>query len=848
MRNRLLALGAAVGLGILVALPGVATATASQSRVSSTALSATASKTLVTAKTLSAKPAPDPYGTPVTVTGPRMCKCTVITNAAGNSELVNTSYDKYRSTVTVSQTTNLTHQTVQVAWTGFTPSAPHDDDTNATTVYDPTSTLYPVMVVECEGYHPANLNDCYGTNDGGVDNPPPWPYQNDPAFAVTTSHGTGSTDVQILTTLQVQGATPDGLYCDTTHPCSLVVVPGQGGVSNEDCSHAIDADDDSVGSITGPTAVGSADFTILANTVPNPWLCSWDKKIVIPLHFAPATDDCPHVTPDFTAEGSPMLAATMAQWQTGICTGANSVQVSYNGTDNEEEARDDFQSGITDVAFTTLPLTGSAPHPFTYAPVAVSAVSEAYYVDNANTGLPYTTIKLTPLLLAKQLTTSYDYDGWACKEPKSDPYGGTPPSQWNSKQCDNAVNGTIPESIFEDPDFLKYNPGSWDLEVLQNDSGAFDSPDIVGGDSDMTWVMTSWVAADKEAEAFLNGKASGGVNLNSDYRGVQYPVSQISAADPFPEMQSQFQQEFPLYTVVGDLVNGVEQGVEWEPEDNTIGPPSFDYETSWTSNNPPGTRDLWAIVDEADAELNVFPVAYLKNAAGKFVQPTVPAMLAAVKDMTAGSDGLLSMNFAKKDPAAYPLTMVIYAVVPTGGISKAKAAAIARFLDYVATRGQQPGSAPGDLAAGYAPLPQSLRQQTLAAAYDVLHQTGDTKKTSAPPATSSPTSSPSPSPSPSKSKSASSSPTPKASTSSTPTARSIAVSFSSPAGAGMSWVVFALILAGGVLLVTGPAALIAGSPKARAAISSRVRRISLLGSGSRGPWRGAPRTHWRRHS
>ena len=53
-------------------------------------------------------------------------------------------------------------------------------------------------------------------------------------------------------------------------------------------------------------------------------------------------------------------------------------------------------------------------------------------------------------------------------------------------------------------------------------------------------------------------------------------------------------------------------------------------------------------------------------------------MAAAVKDMTVNPDGITrSMNYTAKDPAAYPLTMIIYAIVPTSGLSKAKANAIA---------------------------------------------------------------------------------------------------------------------------------------------------------------------------
>ena len=56
------------------------------------------------------------------------------------------------STVTVSQTTNLTNQMVNVSWTGFTP-------TNGRGVpgYVPAISMYPVMVTECQGTAPTSL-------------------------------------------------------------------------------------------------------------------------------------------------------------------------------------------------------------------------------------------------------------------------------------------------------------------------------------------------------------------------------------------------------------------------------------------------------------------------------------------------------------------------------------------------------------------------------------------------------------------------------------------------------------------------------------------------------------------
>ena len=109
-----------------------------------------------------------------------------------------------------------------------------------------------------------------------------------------------------------------------------------------------------------------------------------------------------------------------------------------------------------------------------------------------------------------------------------------------------------------------------------------------------------------------------------------------------------------------------------------------------------------------------------------FVQPTTASMTAALQGMTSAGDGTKQVNLASTNKDAYPLTMVIYAVVPTSGTSHTKAAAIARFLDFAAGAGQHPGVQPGQLPPGFAPLPASMQAQTRKDATDVLHQTGAT--------------------------------------------------------------------------------------------------------------------------
>jgi PBP superfamily domain len=818
--RRLLVLGVAAGLAAVVALPGAAYATASPPPSSSPAASPTASPTRTatpapspspsTSSTGAKKPDKKPTAHPskpahhsgTTVVGPHMCICTV--NA--NTGAVNGKNFKSPATATVSQTTNLTNQMVQVSWTGFTPSSQP--------TYDSGQTVYPVMIAECAGTDPTTPADCYDAQNGGIAptfnayGPPNTQYQT------TLPNGTGTSDILLFTQVQNQF-----LNCDPAHPCSIVVVDGQGGDSLDYTPpHCANHSDDPAGAEDG-LGTGQYDFTSITSAPGTAnGFCSWQKRIVIPLYFAPTPSGCPLRTADFSAGGSPMLADAMYQWQTGLCNGANSVDLTYNGALNESEARSYFQEGLLDVAFTTQPLTGTTPHPFTYAPIAVSAASVVFWVDNANTGQPYTSIKLDPRLLTKMLTTSYAYTSDACPGAASTAFG-----------CDSAVDGN-PVGLFEDPEFLKLNPGHWNIGGTE-----YEIPNVLSGNSDMTWTVTSWIASNKDASSFLAGQFDPwGMHVNTNYLGLKYPVNGFLPADPYLPVSSQYVPIYPLSNLITDQALNIPSG------NSDVRDP-----TTQTFDSLPaqivGQRDLWGVVDQPDAVRFLFPTAALENAAGKYVLPTDQSMTAAVNDMTLGKNGVLTPNFTKEDPAAYPLTMVIYAVVPTGGISKAKASKIAQFLDFVAGQGQQVGNQPGELAPGYLPLPQSLREQTLKAANEVLHQTGDTKKPAA-----SPSKSPSPSPSASASKSPSPSPSPSASR--TPTPSSIAVSFSSSDTAGVSWLVLALIIAGLVLIVTGPVALVAGSPAARAAIGSRARRLRRLGSGARNRGRGMHRPPRRRNS
>jgi hypothetical protein len=672
-----------------------------------------------------------------------------------------------RSYVTVSQVSNLANQSVLVTWQGFTPS------TNIP--YDSESTTYPVEILQCSGTDPASENSCLGASSAG--SPGVGPNGPENTVVTTTSPGgTGEADIELLTSDQ-----NSWLGCAVGHPCSLAIVPAQGGISTSNghgsCSnHSQDY----------ANATAQIDFGFQYEYYPAQ--CAWHDRIVVPVYFDPVLTGCPIRAPDFTVLGSPMTAIAMNSWQTALCTAADPVSIQYDSAQNEPLAREDFQDGLDDVALTTYPASGTSKYPYTYAPVAITAESVAFWIDNPNTGLPVNHIRLDPRLVLKLITESYDFSDTACSDGVLSP-----------GQCDNAVDYD-PATILVDPEFTQLNRG---VKPAESD---WVVPTVLSGLSDMTWQLTSWIAANKDAKEFADGMFADGEHINSNYVDMQLPTQTLTPMDSNLLYSHLYSPVFPLSSVVTYQLANNFPGTET----------ATDQYGNYDSLAPeiPGTRDLFAILDQGDASAFLFPTASLENASGNYVAPTDAGMLAAVEhDMVTNRQNHIteSVNLTNASKAAwdaYPLTMVVYAMVPTGGISAAKAAKIAQWLDFVADQGQQPGLLPGNLPPGYLPLTPQMQAETLKAATEVLNQTGNPKKTrSHNNPTPSKTASPSPSP--------------------TSTAPAVHLGYvANPSTAGATrYAIPALLITGGLLAGGGSMSLVIG--QGGIAALGRLRRIRL---------------------
>jgi hypothetical protein len=727
--------------------------------------------------THSVSPAKKPKGTATTVTGPRMWD-------------PNTGHlSPKHSTVTVTQTSNLVNQEVEVTWTGFTPSS--------NVLYGPDSTDYPVLVAECDTARPKLWNQCYGANNGGVEGAFGAFGPQNTSYATTAPNGTGEVDIQIYTALQNQF-----LNCGVHHLCSLVIVPSQGGNTlgaHPVCSdHSIDV---------GGTDEGQYAFSAQTGQ------CSWADRIVVPLHFAPAPNNCPIRNATFTALGSPMLGRAMNQWIAALCSSANPMTVTYNSALTEPQAVQDVPLGLGDIALTTKPApagsTGSKT--YTYAPLAISAVSIAYWIDNPTTGKPLATLKLDPRLVAKLLTQSYDFQNEGCG-------GGLAPKVIG---CDGAVDGN-PFSLFSDPEFHKVNPK---VPAPIGYGAEFQIPTVEAGHSDMTWEVTRWIANNTDASDFMAGQFDQwGMHVNTNYMGLKYPIDSFTSEDPYPVIAHLYSPVFPLNSVAQYQASNWDPGTDWEKDEFGNFP-----------KNPiqiPGERGLLAILDQGNAAAFRFPVAEVRNSKGHYVAPTVKSMKAALPSLVpSGSNKVTeAVDYAKQKADAYPLTMVIYAMVPTSGVSAAKAAAIARFLDFVAGPGQKQGVQPGQLPPGFLPLPESMRSETLAAASKVLHQAGNSSTPSP-----SPTESSSPGTGtgtePGTGPSTSASPTPSSTPTATPTPTLgtgvVTVALKNAQDAPMTrYALPVLLIVGGLAALAGASSLVVST--AGAAILARLRRARQI--------------------
>lgn len=571
-------------------------------------------------------------------------------------------------------------------------------------------------------------------------------------FGVTGLDGTGSANFDVWTSDDNAS-----LGCSQTVACSLVAVPIMGiscdtsaATPTADVSQCEEAGAFAPGQLM-PNA-GGGDLTVSGSLW---WSASnWQNRITVPLTFAVPASACNLVSANNVIDiyGSELMIQATGQWEPYFCLdeeeNLDADQFSFvHVQTGEPEARNLIAAGGAEAAFTSYAQPGGYGQPVVNAPVAVTGFAISYAIDGAD-GQPYTSLKLTPLLLAKLLTESYPAD--------------LPVQQADPVLAHNPLNITL------DPEFIALNPG-----IAQNAQGASEAASeliSLSSDSDVIEALTTYINDDPTARAWLNGTPDQwGMVVNPAYQGIELPVDQwplLSTFEPTDWYNSDnndclFNDPVPFQPLVAAPLANLEdisEALQYDlPNSTTVCsqpvPGSTAGEKLVTNGRQPvGDRFMIGITPLADSQRYQLQAAALQTTSGTFVAPADSSLQAATAlltpDATTGTWPIPYDEFQTQAGAsAYPGTMVVYAAVPTSGLPAGDAKDYASLLQFAATTGQSPGFAPGQLPPGYLPITDAnglgaFAAYTLAAAKDVAAQNGDV-----PPMTTTASVSPTPSPS-----------------------------------------------------------------------------------------------------
>jgi hypothetical protein len=444
--------------------------------------------------------------------------------------------------------------------------------------------------------------------------------------------------------------------------------------------------------------------------------------------------------------GSELLIQATTQWSASFCLDPSKTpfrHVQYS----DAQARNlltqtlssaDPPEGSVEAIFDSYPPTSPYPRPVAHAPIAATGFAISYAIDDEN-GHSYAQLRLTPRLLAKLLTESYTVqeDLQQIYRYNAGYYGLVNPMRNN------------PLNITFDPEFKALNPG-----IPSNssaDAGARAALISVGSDSDVVHALTSYINADPEARAWLDGTPDPwGMQVNPNYRGISLPVSTMPLLDTYsypagygadgtctaslPPVPYLPLADAPIARLA-DIAQAVQYAVPGAQTRCSItasqdGINNF-YQWTRAQRQSVGSRFVLGLTSLADARRYGLSTAALQTTSS--ADPTAKYTTAAKRTFVAPTDASLRaagamLKFADDSAGwpvpydalqgaakAYPGTMIVYLDVPTTGLPPADAKAYAALLTFLAGPGQQPGEKSGQLPAGYLPLTAPNGLSSLAA-------------------------------------------------------------------------------------------------------------------------------------
>jgi hypothetical protein len=582
---------------------------------------------------------------------------------------------------------------------------------------------------------------------------------NEIDFARTFSDGTGQQLFQVDTGLEASGLgcgqdiQPVAGGGTKTPQCWLVVVPRSTGAQENPAG------------LTGVNSVVTSPLTPEA----------WANRIAIPLGFNPVGSSCSGGAGAEQVLGSELASSAFASWEPGLCNVGSPTPYQYV-QDNDDLARQNITNptyGSAGMSVFTDPVAASATsstNPIVYAPLTLSGVVVAFNIDRtaalgsdgellpdelALAGSRVENVYLTPRLVAKLLTESYQAQLENVTSNTTSAYS------WVQKN---------PTSLFTDPDFLQFNPEFTELTTQQKvDAGNLI---VEESSSDAASAVWNWILADKSARLWLSGSPDPwGMVVNPYYSsngdlnpsGVSFtsptpetfpksdpycfssPSAEVFGPPPAPARPLCVQDLSPY--ALNMQAAALDAATANDGAKTTLDPTQTPN-TAWTSNGPQesGNDFVMSITDSASAARYGLQTASLSRAGDDgsspaFIASTSSAILADEQTMTSSSSsGVLQPNPSPSTTDAYPLSLLTYAATTPEALDATARQSYSDLIRYTAGAGQNSGELPGDLPAGYVPLPAELQTQAVAAAATILNPpAGPSTSTPAPTTVASPT-------------------------------------------------------------------------------------------------------------
>jgi len=536
---------------------------------------------------------------------------------------------------------------------------------------------------------------------------------NEIPWAGSGSDGTGTVKFEVQTSAQAAGlgcgdplTAADGTV--TGRPCWLVIIPR-----------------------------GEADEGEQAITNPGLFWDAWEHHLAVKLDFRPLGTRCAIGAAERQIAGSELANYAVSSWQPVLCNQAGgSIYTQLAIAESDALLAANGASGTAPLALSSRPLAAGNTDSLTYAPVAVAGVTIAFAIDRlpsplggvpaeelAKAHVPFTDLRLTPRLLAKLLTGSYRDALPSGADRSHIGYDGA------ADPGHNAINLT------RDPDFLAINDPEWQYQSLLG-AGIADAL-IPQGRSDAAWAVWSYILADAEARAFLEGDPdpwgmivnpwwSIDATINPSGEALTLPREDFPKADPIEAPLSGGNPAVNLVTL-RPFTNDLAQGAFLTLRGDSLSLGDINLSTTPATYRRAeralvGDQAVLGVTDTPAAARYLVIGAALRNPAGQFVTPTTSSLTAAAQAMTADARQPQVLRFdagstqAKAAPDAYPLAMPIYAAARADIADKELRGDYADFIRYAVGAGQVPGLGNGELPPGYAPIPADWTAQALAAA------------------------------------------------------------------------------------------------------------------------------------